>query len=136
AKYPTRERCGVSCKPAIYTMSGPCAEDVDCQSRQDPRNPEEGDRCHAGLLFGCAQDKRGMRTTDALGMHQDVADPHLSGHVGNVVKVALRVRNLIIDRGGRSEEHTSELQSRSDLVCRLLLEKKKKNTIITTTNTH
>src|SRR5206468_4362661 len=28
--------------------------------------------------------------------------------------------------GKRSEEHTSELQSRSDLVCRLLLEKKKK----------
>src|SRR2546421_12624697 len=28
----------------------------------------------------------------------------------------------------RSEEHTSELQSRSDLVCRLLLEKKKKFT--------
>src|SRR2546428_2033328 len=28
---------------------------------------------------------------------------------------------------GRSEEHTSELQSRSDLVCRLLLEKKKKH---------
>src|SRR2546421_4558562 len=28
--------------------------------------------------------------------------------------------------GIRSEEHTSELQSRSDLVCRLLLEKKKK----------
>src|SRR2546421_7543418 len=28
----------------------------------------------------------------------------------------------------RSEEHTSELQSRSDLVCRLLLEKKKKYT--------
>src|SRR5437868_8792406 len=29
----------------------------------------------------------------------------------------------------RSEEHTSELQSRFDLVCRLLLEKKKKNSI-------
>src|SRR5699024_11914294 len=28
-------------------------------------------------------------------------------------------------QGGRSEEHTSELQSRFDLVCRLLLEKKK-----------
>src|SRR5436305_9588778 len=28
---------------------------------------------------------------------------------------------------GRSEEHTSELQSRPHLVCRLLLEKKKKN---------
>src|SRR5476649_2728917 len=29
-----------------------------------------------------------------------------------------------ISRGGRSEEHTSELQSHSELVCRLLLEKK------------
>src|SRR2546430_11341054 len=29
-------------------------------------------------------------------------------------------------RGSRSEEHTSELQSQSNLVCRLLLEKKKK----------
>src|SRR2546429_3746643 len=35
----------------------------------------------------------------------------------------------------RSEEHTSELQSRLHLVCRLLLEKKKKNTT-STTNTH
>src|SRR2546421_7871881 len=32
----------------------------------------------------------------------------------------------------RSEEHTSELQSRSDLVCRLLLEKKKNYRIRTT----
>src|SRR3989454_3568376 len=32
-------------------------------------------------------------------------------------------------RGARSEEHTSELQSPCNLVCRLLLEKKKKNTI-------
>src|SRR2546428_8058989 len=30
--------------------------------------------------------------------------------------------------GTRSEEHTSELQSRSDIVCRLLLEKKKNKT--------
>src|SRR5207249_12258850 len=35
--------------------------------------------------------------------------------------------SMIWSRGGlRSEEHTSELQSRFDLVCRLLLEKKKK----------
>src|SRR2546422_6695161 len=32
------------------------------------------------------------------------------------------------DLQGRSEEHTSELQSRLHLVCRLLLEKKKKST--------
>src|SRR5437868_10236589 len=35
-------------------------------------------------------------------------------------------RNLHLCRRLRSEEHTSELQSRFDLVCRLLLEKKKK----------
>src|SRR5438105_11417286 len=36
-------------------------------------------------------------------------------------------------RRARSEEHTSELQSRVDLVCRLLLEKKKKkNSLLTT----
>src|SRR2546428_8663863 len=34
---------------------------------------------------------------------------------------------VTLDVPERSEEHTSELQSRSDLVCRLLLEKKKKN---------
>src|SRR2546428_6687907 len=34
--------------------------------------------------------------------------------------------------GARSEEHTSELQSRSDLVCRLLLEKKKKQASVYT----
>src|SRR5690349_23767301 len=33
--------------------------------------------------------------------------------------------HLEISPGDRSEEHTSELQSRRDLVCRLLLEKKK-----------
>src|SRR5437588_5105635 len=35
-------------------------------------------------------------------------------------------RGLLVQPGNRSEEHTSELQSHSDLVCRLLLEKKKK----------
>src|SRR2546427_3906440 len=32
-----------------------------------------------------------------------------------------------VERSRRSEEHTSELQSQSNLVCRLLLEKKKNN---------
>src|SRR2546430_16483444 len=36
----------------------------------------------------------------------------------------------------RSEEHTSELQSQSNLVCRLLLEKKKKNITIHLTRIH
>src|SRR5215213_10619327 len=36
-----------------------------------------------------------------------------------------RARLGVAPRGGRSEEHTSELQSLTNLVCRLLLEKKK-----------
>src|SRR3712207_7734469 len=39
-----------------------------------------------------------------------------------------RVYPLASPSGGRSEEHTSELQSRQYLVCRLLLEKKKTDT--------
>src|SRR5688572_32558661 len=46
--------------------------------------------------------------------------------------VAQRRRDVTIIIASRSEEHTSELQSQSNLVCRLLLEKKKikKNTEI------
>src|SRR5256886_13003883 len=36
-------------------------------------------------------------------------------------------KTTVVLYGDRSEEHTSELQSQSNLVCRLLLEKKKKN---------
>src|SRR2546430_6672118 len=43
-----------------------------------------------------------------------------------VTKVVSDVRDC--SSAGRSEEHTSELQSQSNLVCRLLLEKKKKKT--------
>src|SRR5690349_23853022 len=42
---------------------------------------------------------------------------------------ASRRRSTCGSANARSEEHTSELQSRRDLVCRLLLEKKKKKKI-------
>src|SRR5207249_6231092 len=50
---------------------------------------------------------------DAAGGHAPAVDEHQRVEVAKL----------------RSEEHTSELQSRFDLVCRLLLEKKKINTI-------
>src|SRR5437773_5501509 len=43
-----------------------------------------------------------------------------------IIKHTTRTAKAIV-RDLRSEEHTSELQSHHDLVCRLLLEKKKKN---------
>src|SRR5438046_3607649 len=39
-----------------------------------------------------------------------------------------RFRGVLVKEQDRSEEHTSELQSLTNLVCRLLLEKKKKKT--------
>src|SRR2546430_5519696 len=50
-------------------------------------------------------------------------------HVGGVVPPDLSGRDAMARAAAvpaRSEEHTSELQSQSNLVCRLLLEKKKK----------
>src|SRR5690349_25039450 len=47
----------------------------------------------------------------------------VGGRGGGSTRLTARGR-LLVDRF-RSEEHTSELQSRRDLVCRLLLEKKK-----------
>src|SRR5699024_12794337 len=61
-----------------------------------------------------------------------------SGRTGAATALGGRIRRLLRGQGGRdqcrqtcaggghrSEEHTSELQSRFDIVCRLLLEKKK-----------
>src|SRR5688572_31616086 len=54
-----------------------------------------------------------------------VSDPGGSG--GGLRAAPRRYRQRTVSAGGRSEEHTSELQSQSNLVCRLLLEKKNEN---------
>src|SRR5256712_5035602 len=70
-----------------------------------------------------------------------------SGNTQELVRVDLdcdrdALRFTVRQRGAgfchlRSEEHTSELQSRSDLVCRLLLEKKKtKSCLSHSTSSH
>src|SRR2546423_8071000 len=66
---------------------------------------------------------------DALPICPRVVGPHLR-HVRVGVGPLARVVRVVAPGGaigcGRSEEHTSELQSLAYLVCRLLLEKKKK----------
>src|SRR5690349_23966142 len=62
--------------------------------------------------------------------------PSWGGARGRELSVAPRISKWCRSRRRsssmllRSEEHTSELQSRRDLVCRLLLEKKKQNTCV------
>src|SRR5699024_11094477 len=53
-------------------------------------------------------------------------DKKLPKHIQSTAYYKLGLLNLKNNDQDRSEEHTSELQSRFDLVCRLLLEKKKK----------
>src|SRR3712207_8756190 len=71
---------------------------------------------------------------------EDANTPHWRNVVGGQVVLEDAVRRTLAFTSPegkeyrlreRSEEHTSELQSRQYLVCRLLLEKKKKNTVNT-----
>src|SRR5689334_23957090 len=68
----------------------------------------------------------------ALGLAGDALRQRVGGREAEVVGregAGLRL-------GERSEEHTSELQSQFHLVCRLLLEKKKKPTLLLTNPSH
>src|SRR3712207_7198093 len=61
-----------------------------------------------------------------------VHDQRVLAHLGDVGHAQRSVG--VPHDAARSEEHTSELQSRQYLVCRLLLEKKKKLPLYTTTD--
>src|SRR5438034_11667955 len=58
------------------------------------------------------------------------ADDGPTATVGVLVDPLANAMLVLVTLVSRSEEHTSELQSHSDLVCRLLLEKKKKKKYI------
>src|SRR3712207_8569744 len=68
-----------------------------------------------------------QRGWDVIHLIRPTQNPKL---VGNAVTALLK---LLGADGNRSEEHTSELQSRQYLVCRLLLEKKKPSPALTPT---
>src|SRR2546427_9637136 len=81
-------------------------------------DPEEGE----GATGLAAQAEAALAPVERLA-------PELARAGDELRDVELRLREAA--SGLRSEEHTSELQSQSNLVCRLLLEKKKKNRPIT-----
>src|SRR3712207_8784599 len=61
----------------------------------------------------------------AVGAALLAAEPSIELHAADLDPLAVRCARGNVERVHRSEEHTSELQSRQYLVCRLLLEKKK-----------
>src|SRR2546430_12137225 len=77
-----------------------------------------------------------LRLAEGMGAGMTGGELVVEGHAGRDVGVAM-TGGAIEGRGdagdnaggARSEEHTSELQSQSNLVCRLLLEKKKRQRV-------
>src|SRR2546430_10411576 len=110
------------------------ADEIECISdsrrlRKIPAEPTETS------LIGLAFSGGGIRSaTFNLGILQALAENRLlhkfdylstvsgGGYIGSWL--AALTRRFAAEVPGRSEEHTSELQSQSNLVCRLLLEKK------------
>src|SRR5689334_24833112 len=79
--------------------------------------------------------RRGEQSAGAVALGRDRRRDHdLAGAAGERTGEVDRVRAPGHRPGGRSEEHTSELQSQFHLVCRLLLEKKKKKQHISPSN--
>src|SRR5690606_42131657 len=69
-----------------------------------------------------------MVITDERKKVVNFSDPIMQQAIIAVVKSDADKKDVTLD--DRSEEHTSELQSRENLVCRLLLEKKKNQTTV------
>src|SRR5207244_11808496 len=76
-------------------------------------------------FYGAHRDLHSFPTRRSSDLHRAVLELPLAQHAPELL-----ARRGLVGRGcgafGRSEEHTSELQSPDHLVCRLLLEKKKK----------
>src|SRR2546429_3184748 len=83
--------------------------------------------CALPIFYGGAMDKP---------RHPQVIRPWKTHQTQKNKSRSLTTTGQRGERSKRSEEHTSELQSRLHLVCRLLLEKKKVATDVTATTPH
>src|SRR5438094_5400035 len=79
----------------------------------------------AGAALKGAAKSMPKAASSAAQAGNDMLDPTLSSGSGMAGQAVEQAAAMARNVGVRSEEHTSELQSPYDLVCRLLLEKKK-----------
>src|SRR5439155_26078630 len=104
----------------VQTIQKNCIDYKQCFQLNSPRL-----RCLIVFFFNdtATTEIYTLSLHDALPIYCD----DLPGDVARVVgqQEDHRLRDLVRGALARSEEHTSELQSRGHLVCRLLLEKKK-----------
>src|SRR5207249_11255155 len=106
------------CPPPPFHYSPSLHSLLSCLSTDPPPTEIYTLSLHDALPISERQDVTRGQTHVGAGVHADTGDP-----VGTSVRERRRVGRPVLS--DRSEEHTSELQSRFELVCRLLLEKKK-----------
>src|SRR5690606_13045763 len=126
----------------MWITNGPDAHTYVIYAKTDPQGGPRGisafivERDFPGFSRSPKLDKLGMRgsnTCELVFQDCEVPAENLLGKENQGVKVLMSGLDYerVVLAGGpvgimqRSEEHTSELQSRENLVCRLLLEKKK-----------
>src|SRR3989454_4213569 len=122
ARAPVRaDAGGDALRPALRVLRGPAHRE------RPPRHPPRVRAHHQGPRVPLPHDARPGRDAD-----RGLGHPRPAGRDRG--RAYARYQRQEADRGlrrrevqPRSEEHTSELQSPCNLVCRLLLEKKKKN---------
>src|SRR5437762_11151879 len=102
----SRRRCGTPRRrsPGAGSSSAIPPRRISCRRRRSSARRNRGSEGMASCPTCGSENREGARFCDGCGGKID----------------------LEIAETGRSEEHTSELQTTKDLVCRLLLEKKKK----------
>src|SRR2546427_3401715 len=88
-----------------------------------PGSPTQRNRIHRGHLHYCPHT---VNNTQGLADSAASQQNHTHSHgAPSPARIGIPPPNRLLCEDRRSEEHTSELQSQSNLVCRLLLEKKK-----------
>src|SRR5437868_9368053 len=108
----------------MFVESGPGAKIVPSEISRDAI------KVRLALALGGTRLEHGVVDRDVLALGIELRKSRLEfscpERLGNVFQERSGLGKVLADGvGERSEEHTSELQSRFDLVCRLLLEKKK-----------
>src|SRR5215475_13281953 len=115
-----------------------CAGDRPLDARDAPgvaldEAPDAHDEVDPKRVHLVSAAREGSETSRDRPKLGDVSDlrrdrGRLEQHLARLARIGFsdRIGSANKDLGPRSEEHTSELQSRENLVCRLLLEKKKK----------
>src|SRR3712207_9025401 len=99
------------------------------------RRPPRSTLCPYTTLFRSPADALAKNTVPSTAMPSDAPSCCTEVRTPDAEPTSSSARSPTM-MSNRSEEHTSELQSRQYLVCRLLLEKKKKKSLKPASNSH